>query len=1283
MADMAPALTGAAQEAPHRLKLNARSGLLILNGGDKSRPALDDVRLNEAPGPNGGRREVRPGALGKLHRLAGVRPLHGVRPMERTGTVPGPGERMGAGNRTGDALGPGERLRASLVPGERLGAALGPGERMGTSNRTGAASGPEVGMGSGNRTGAVLGPGERTGAGNRIGGALVAGHRPGTGEKTGAALGPGEKTGAALGPGEKTGAALGPGEKTGAALGPGEKTGAALGPGEKTGAALGPGEKTGAALGPGEKTGAALGPGEKTGAALGPGEKTGAALGPGEKTGAALGPGEKTGAALGPGEKTGAALWPGEKTGAALWPAGRMGTTPGPGNGTVSLGPKARLKAPQGPGERISAVVGLKRSCDGLLAPERIMNTSGPSTCPAPQDASGSSSLDSALRPAVTQSSSAEAMERLKDMPQNTLEDLSGRTLGPTAHSAPCPLAAQDLVAKPLEGRGEISGILGPSTHLDSAHGSLSTAQNASLDCVPPSQDATPGPKVYCALRTAQMSSRQQELGARARRLCRRLQVIQAKQVARHVRQQLSGLVELLSEHGPAGLPGSPHVELDRLACSSTARLRAAQGGFDSDATESSSGGESDAEEAVGSSEQERPEEEPSQAQGSNRHVEWRWAVERAAIICRWTWLQAQVSDLEFRIRQQTEFYKQIRSTKGGVVLGETVPCEDSTAQQTAGSSVVLNARDNRVPLSSSFQTTVKTTSGGEPCDSLPNTPTPSTKVSDKQCSRLTQSVKNVVCQNPATPVCDSTGAQKSSRQVNGLVNCVRSSISCNGSAANYDPDGLLGKKRRTDVVSISSALSDSTCVAARARPLRGHKKRHLVRCSEVSSLSRKPQKQPSTRCGCEPPTTCIICECKTYAKNPHPSTVTLNESIALMDPCYHPILSFPYDIPLHLHFESLLKEDRQFRLSHKLKILKLSQLGKKPLDRVRRDSFCQSSEITGRSVFREDKQYRGVTSPSIQMSSPFTPRPNPTAHQPLSLSESTLSSVSQQNSSSVALKRKRFENSYDIDNIVIPMSLVAASRVEKLQYKEILTPSWRLLDCTEKNTLEEDPQLEDLSDETYQVRHSKYEDLERSRWDSWSSVAPQRRGSRSSNKSEGRWTPQPSSNSQGSQQNASPDIRYHTFNDGPLSLSASADNLEPYSTVQCLTVQSRTRLLSWSEDTRSSTPEIQDDEEQTVQPWEHRFFPLTDRDYHTLQDLPETPNRGRTKQHSDSLWQNLNNPSVQTESIDSSMSTEHLTPTSKESPLPNSISVVRVRAHSGDKIASLEYLPARLVNKR
>lgn len=51
------------------------------------------------------------------------------------------------------------------------------------------------------------------------------------------------------------------------------------------------------------------------------------------------------------------------------------------------------------------------------------------------------------------------------------------------------------------------------------------------------------------------------------------------------------------------------------------------------------------------------------------KRAAWRWARERSAIASRWTWLLAQISDLEYRIRQHNELYQQIKKTKGPVVL--------------------------------------------------------------------------------------------------------------------------------------------------------------------------------------------------------------------------------------------------------------------------------------------------------------------------------------------------------------------------------------------------------------------------------------------------------------------------------------------------------------------------------------------------------------------------------------------------------------------------------------
>ena len=128
--------------------------------------------------------------------------------------------------------------------------------------------------------------------------------------------------------------------------------------------------------------------------------------------------------------------------------------------------------------------------------------------------------------------------------------------------------------------------------------------------------------------RTLLNSSRQSEIESRLRRLRKRLQVVQAKQVERHIQQQLGGFLDsalnrLLagnrksetatptatwrtgrhsSSNNRDGLSrflkgGSMPLELERLYLSGSANLHSAESAFDSDVTESSSGGDSDLEE--------------------------------------------------------------------------------------------------------------------------------------------------------------------------------------------------------------------------------------------------------------------------------------------------------------------------------------------------------------------------------------------------------------------------------------------------------------------------------------------------------------------------------------------------------------------------------------------------------------------------------------------------------------------------------------------------------------
>ncbi|XP_075274059.1 KAT8 regulatory NSL complex subunit 1-like [Opisthocomus hoazin] len=133
---------------------------------------------------------------------------------------------------------------------------------------------------------------------------------------------------------------------------------------------------------------------------------------------------------------------------------------------------------------------------------------------------------------------------------------------------------------------------------------------------------------------------------------------------------------------------------------------------------------------------------------------------------------------------------------------------------------------------------------------------------------------------------------------------------------------------------------------------------------------------------------------------------------------------------------------------------------------------------------------------------------------------------------------RKEVECSYIINNVVIPMSKAAATRVEKPRYKEIVVP-------------------------------------------------------RSSNKADGRWAGQP--------QPASPVAGFNCLNDLYMCSSTGAHSPETCNGLQSLSVRGRTRtVLSCSEDTRSA-PETLDEAMQSVQPWAPRTFPLSDSAYHSL----------------------------------------------------------------------------------
>ncbi|XP_077921991.1 KAT8 regulatory NSL complex subunit 1 isoform X5 [Halichoerus grypus] len=716
---------------------------------------------------------------------------------------------------------------------------------------------------------------------------------------------------------------------------------------------------------------------------------------------------------------------------------------------------------------------------------------------------------------------------------------------------------------------------------------------------------------------------RQADIESRARRLQKRLQVVQAKQVERHIQHQLGGFLEktlsklpnleslrprsqlMLTRKAEAALrkaasetttseglsnflkSDSISEELERFTASGIANLRCSERAFDSDVTDSSSGGESDIEE-----------EELTRADPEQRHVplrrrsEWRWAADRAAIVSRWNWLQAHVSDLEYRIRQQTDIYKQIRANK---IESVSQPLENHGAS-------------------------------GHPSESL----------STKSCGAL--------------------------RPVNGVINTLQPILADHIPGDISDAEEQLQKKQRLNLVSSST---DGTCVAARTRPVLSCKKRRLVRPNSIVPLSRKVHRNSTMRSGCDVNPSCALCGSGSTVTMPPEIhyEAPLLERLSQLDSCVHPVLAFPDDVPTSLHFQSMLKSQWQNKPFDKIKPPKKFSLkhrapmpGSLP-DPTRKDrhklvnSFLTTAKLPHHPV-RPDRTHRQhldhvgaapvverVTAPKAErLLSPPPPAHDPSPskmrlrdhssersevlkhhpdmsspsylaaaqhapHSPLVRQLSTSSDTSAPTSSSPQVtasasqpvRRRRGESSFDINNIVIPMSVAATTRVEKLQYKEILTPSWREVDLRslKGSPDEENEEVEDLSDAAFAALHAKCEEMERARWLWTTSVPPQRRGSRSYRSSDGRTTPQLGSANPSTPQPASPDVS------SSHSLSEFSHGQSPRSPISPelhsapLTPVARDALRHLaSEDTRCSTPELGLDE-QSVQPWERRTFPL------------------------------------------------------------------------------------------
>ncbi|XP_063971798.1 KAT8 regulatory NSL complex subunit 1 [Diachasmimorpha longicaudata] len=478
------------------------------------------------------------------------------------------------------------------------------------------------------------------------------------------------------------------------------------------------------------------------------------------------------------------------------------------------------------------------------------------------------------------------------------------------------------------------------------------------------------------------------------------------------------------SRHSPFS---SAHVKLnseqvENVAGSLAAQLHTVEGHLDSDCTASSSGGEScdEMQNYNNLHQQELP---------ISKRAAWKYAQDRAGVASRWTWLQAQISDLEYKIRQHNELQRQMRLAKG------------------------LTYLDN-------------------------------------------------------------------SETVNGY-------------------SGILPGSTSRHSIDTEALTSPS---ASRTRPFLwdAYRKRKLLRLEGLHEYSKRAARPSTLRCDCDGTlAACAICTGRRDPTQPQEpfELLSMPERIALVDPCYHPVLSFPEDVTHNIHFEAIMKtidwqqkiirsNARSARMKdkepserrskaklpeHRTKYTATTRIKKasstlltarikRKMLKGKREPTGQGKGIPGISRKRtpklshhEDDDDVSAQSSSSKHSSPV---PSPSQH-PTATAEKV--PTKERNSNSQPRLRR---NSYDIDNIVIPYSVAASARLEKLQYKEIPTPKWRLCGDLAKVDVKngvmhrpsQDSDFEDMSEETIMLRHERSEREESKRFKSLLNKLPNNR---------------------------------------------------------------------------------------------------------------------------------------------------------------------------------------------
>uniref|UniRef100_A0A1A7XCH6 KAT8 regulatory NSL complex subunit 1-like n=1 Tax=Iconisemion striatum TaxID=60296 RepID=A0A1A7XCH6_9TELE len=463
-----------------------------------------------------------------------------------------------------------------------------------------------------------------------------------------------------------------------------------------------------------------------------------------------------------------------------------------------------------------------------------------------------------------------------------------------------------------------------------------------------------------------------------------------------------------------------PFKEVPEFCDSSQVLLRGLQEALDSEATGSSSSSDEDPEDGEIS---------------LVRSFEGKWLEERAELSCRWSWLQLRLSELDGRIQRMTDLHKNIRATRGKVVLADSHPLTDRHIQQ-------IPKRDM--------------------ADSEPSSPT-----------RLLNNIKS------------------QSDQLNLFVSSLKHPLSF---STFYNQDqtlkenrtiisGQFGSSERKKPRTRRLFKADRSFMCARTRPLVTYHKHKLFHFKSVTPTSpqksRKSAESLFSFCSCDP-VNLSDCGCRnnsgTHRSEPlfsgfpkchRVQRVTPREEWLLKPLVINSLLSSPAD-KRNISSQHNSHKYRRHAQDYQRKVLSLS-----PIKML--GSACNHSNRSRQRRRRKKRRGRGSRLTKGEQDELV-----------LDLDESS-DNILEDSYTHVSYSRvsQQRDDVYNISDIVLPVSLF---KVEKLQYKNIQTPSWRVVNvrCLTEAENEENKEIEDLSDDAFAQRHLPLEQKEKLRWSFW-----------------------------------------------------------------------------------------------------------------------------------------------------------------------------------------------------